>query len=319
MLNTAIPGVDTHCRLPFFLAAEEWIARNLPEGEYFFAWQVPPTVICGRNQDVPAEVDLGFCRREGIEVYRRKSGGGAVFADRNNIMFSYIAPIAAVATAFSGYTSRVVDALRALGLPAAPSGRNDICIDGRKVAGNAYWQCAERSIVHGTMLYDTDPRLMAGALTPSRAKLESKKVLSVPARITTVKSLLPDLSLRDFLTHMLSHVCDGQLTLPAEAHSEIARISGQYCVEDFMSGDSAATTFRLDGVGQIGSVMLLNSHGTIERVELTGDFLCHRDLAAALMNLSGVPPDREAVAAALGSEAIIAGLTNRQLADIIVR
>ena len=30
-------------RLPFFLALEEWTARNMPAGDYFFSWQVEPT------------------------------------------------------------------------------------------------------------------------------------------------------------------------------------------------------------------------------------------------------------------------------------
>ena len=183
---------QTPQRLPYYLAAEEWIARHMPSGEYFFAWQVAPTVICGRNQDVPAEVDIDFCRREGIQLYRRKSGGGAVFADRNNIMFSYIAPASAVQTAFHDYTSRVASALRLLGLDAEASGRNDITVEGRKVAGNAYWQCAGRSIVHGTMLYDTDTRLMAGALTPSPTfRLSTFSPMSCTISATTNVCCLP--------------------------------------------------------------------------------------------------------------------------------
>ena len=76
-------------RLPFYLAMEEHLARNF-SGEYFFMWQVAPTVIFGRNQIIDAEVNLDYCRREGIDTCRRKSGGGCVFADMNNIMFSHI-------------------------------------------------------------------------------------------------------------------------------------------------------------------------------------------------------------------------------------
>ena len=36
--------------LPFYLAMEEWVAEELPAADYFFAWRVQPTVICGRNQ-----------------------------------------------------------------------------------------------------------------------------------------------------------------------------------------------------------------------------------------------------------------------------
>ena len=93
-------------RLPFYLAMEEHLARNF-SGEYFFMWQVAPTVIFGRNQIIDAEVNLDYCRREGIDTCRRKSGGGCVFADMNNIMFSHITTCRSVATTFTDFTSKV--------------------------------------------------------------------------------------------------------------------------------------------------------------------------------------------------------------------
>lgn len=317
MLNVILPDKARH-RLPFYLSAEEWIARNMPPGEYFFAWQVDPTVICGRNQDVPSEVDIDFCRREGISIFRRKSGGGAVFADNNNIMFSYIAPASAVQTAFRGYTSRVVDALRLLGIDAEASGRNDITVGGKKVAGNAYWQCAGRSIVHGTMLYDTDTRLMAGALTPSRAKLESNKVVSVPSRITTVRSIRPDISLPVFLGHIMAHICDADCPLPPEAATGMRYIEKEYYKEVFASRPPGASLQHIDGVGSIGAdTRIDHSDGTIASVELVGDFFALRDVSAALAALHGLPPHAATVAAALGPDPLVAGIGNDMLATII--
>ncbi|MDE5839156.1 MAG: lipoyltransferase, partial [Paramuribaculum sp.] len=92
--------------LPFYLAMEEWLARNFNE-DFFFTWQVDPTVICGRNQIVDLEVDIDFCRKNSINICRRKSGGGCVFADRKNIMFSYITNSTSVTTDFIAYTSRI--------------------------------------------------------------------------------------------------------------------------------------------------------------------------------------------------------------------
>ena len=45
----------------------------------------------GRNQLIENEVNLDYCRTHGIQTYRRKSGGGCVYADPDNIMFSYVA------------------------------------------------------------------------------------------------------------------------------------------------------------------------------------------------------------------------------------
>ena len=37
--------------LSFYLSMEEFVARHLPPADYFFMWQVMPSVIFGRNQD----------------------------------------------------------------------------------------------------------------------------------------------------------------------------------------------------------------------------------------------------------------------------
>ncbi|MDE5734880.1 MAG: hypothetical protein K2H83_07040, partial [Duncaniella sp.] len=66
--------------LAFYLAEEEWLAARWPEREFFFIWQVAPSVIIGRNQLVEKEVNIPFCRDNGVRVFRRKSGGGAVYA-----------------------------------------------------------------------------------------------------------------------------------------------------------------------------------------------------------------------------------------------
>ncbi|MFA7076240.1 MAG: hypothetical protein WC152_06175, partial [Candidatus Izemoplasmatales bacterium] len=88
MKYIAYPFTETK-RLSFYLATEEYLARKFPDGEYFFMWQVKPTVIFGRNQLIDNEVNLKYVRDNNIEFYRRKSGGGCVYADFSNIMFSF--------------------------------------------------------------------------------------------------------------------------------------------------------------------------------------------------------------------------------------
>lgn len=63
--------------LAFYLAMEEYLARNSSEPDLFFMWQVEPSVIFGRNQVAVNEVNLDYCREHSIKVYRRKSGEDA--------------------------------------------------------------------------------------------------------------------------------------------------------------------------------------------------------------------------------------------------
>ena len=161
-------------RLVFWLALEEWAVANAPGS--FFLWSVRPTVIFGRNQDMEAEVNVPYCREHNIEMYRRKSGGGCVYADEGNLMISYITAEKDVNRAFDEYLSSLADALRCMGVDAVRTEHNDVLVGGFKVSGNACYATATGCIVHGTLLYNTDFSEMEHAITPSKEKLDSKGI-----------------------------------------------------------------------------------------------------------------------------------------------
>ena len=164
-------------RLVFYLAMEEYLASKCgkeTDEEFFFLWQVSPTVIFGRNQDIEAEVNIDFCKENDIQFYRRKSGGGCVYADMGNIMISYITPDKNVGIVFNRYLDSLAGALGSMGFDAVKTEHNDILISGKKVSGNAFYALPHSSIVHGTLLVDVDFNMMASAITPSKEKLESE-------------------------------------------------------------------------------------------------------------------------------------------------
>ncbi len=88
MKYVALPFQEPR-RLSFYLAMEEFVARHTDEPDAFFMWQVEPSVIFGRNQVLENEVNVAYCREHGISLYRRKSGGGCVYADMDNLMLSF--------------------------------------------------------------------------------------------------------------------------------------------------------------------------------------------------------------------------------------
>lgn len=211
------------------------MASNLPADEYFFTWIVDRTVIIGHNQDIDSEVNREYCRQNGIDIVRRRSGGGCVYADSHNIMMSYVAPVrGTVHDMFKGYTALVAEQLRRMGFDAVPSGRNDVTIGERKISGNAFYLTSDRGIMHGTMLYDTDMTHMLNAITPSRAKLESHKVTSVESRITTAKTLRPDLSFSDFHSQLTNGLETGRITLSEEDVAQIEAIEKRYYEPDWL-------------------------------------------------------------------------------------
>ena len=113
------------------------------------------------------EINFDYVRSHRIEYYRRKSGGGCVYADFSNIMFSYITDDFNVSFTFDRYLQLIAHTLNKLGVKAVASGRNDITVDGKKVSGNAFYRTSGRSIVHGTMLFDTTSKIWFYPLPPT--------------------------------------------------------------------------------------------------------------------------------------------------------
>ena len=223
--------------ISFYLAAEEYVARALPAANYFFMWQVEPSVIFGRNQVVANEVNLDYCRSHGIRTYRRKSGGGCVYADMSNVMLSYITPEDRVRETFAYYLRMVAETLQGLGLDARPSGRNDIMLGDRKVSGNAMYHFPGRVIAHGTLLYDTDMENMLHAITPSRQKLSKHGVESVRQRICLLKDYTR-LPLETIKQRIRDHLCGtNAITLtPADIRS-VRVIEREYLNPKFIYGE----------------------------------------------------------------------------------
>ena len=229
MKNIILPDILERS-LAFWLAMEEFVAKSVDE-EAFFVWRVAPPVIIGRSQVLEDEVNLDFCRRNGVIIVRRKSGGGCVYADRDNIMISYVSKRGDVAEIFERYLSALTSCLCALGLKAEKSGRNDILVEGRKVSGNAFHQLPDRSIVHGTLLYNTDFDALEEAIRPPVEKLLRHGVASVRQRVGNLRDYLDPAiigSIHALESHLVDYFSDGTLSLSADDLCVIEEMASAY-------------------------------------------------------------------------------------------
>ena len=229
MKNIILPDKSERS-LAFWLAMEEFVAKSV-EAEAFFVWRVAPTVIIGRNQVLEAEVNLDYCHRNGVKIVRRKSGGGCVYADRDNIMISYVSRRGDVAEIFDRYLSALTSCLCSLGLKAEKSGRNDILVEGRKVSGNAFHQLPDRSIVHGTLLYNTDFDALEEAIRPPVEKLLRHGVASVRQRVGNLRDYLDPAiigSIHALESYLVDYFSDGTLSLSADDLCVIEEIASAY-------------------------------------------------------------------------------------------
>ena len=288
--------------LTFYLAAEEYVANNFDRKDYFFMWQVNPTVIFGRNQLIENEVNLEYCKNHDIKTFRRKSGGGCVYADMNNIMLSYITDEGNVNFTFNKYINLIVFMLNKLGVNAATSGRNDILIDGKKVSGNAFYHTPKRNIVHGTMLYDTDMQNMVGSITPSDTKLISKGIQSVRQHITLLKDYI-DLSLEEFKAFMKQQLCDEEITLTEEDIEQIKIIEQEYLSKEFIYGNNPKYNIiskqRINDVGDM-EIRIEIKNNIIKSINVMGDFFIAGDIDAKIIKpLRNIPLERNRISEAL--------------------
>lgn len=224
-------------RLVYYLAAEEYLSEHGSE-EYFFVWRSRPTVIFGRHQVMQNEVNIPYCEAHGIEMYRRKSGGGCVYSDEGNLMLSYIVRSEHTQEVFAEYLELVCQALRSLGLPAVSSSHNDVMVSERKVSGNACHLTPGGTIVHGTLLLSSNIEVLQQAITPSAEKLAKHGVQSVRQRVVTLAELgITDINaILDALFRTFCPEAIAPTTLSDEELRIIEVIEQEYLNPDFISG-----------------------------------------------------------------------------------
>lgn len=174
------------------LAVDEALARTAGPEPAVRLWRNDRCVIVGRFQVAGAEVDLGAADRHFVPVYRRFTGGGAVYHDAGNLNVSLVAPrdhprIQGLGSGFQGLYGAMLGplaaAVRALGIPAEPAGRG-LFVGGRKLGGIAAWVGARSVLVHATLLIDADlvvlERVLAGPGDPENRRWQITKSERAP-------------------------------------------------------------------------------------------------------------------------------------------
>ena len=176
------------------LALEEYLALEAERVQtvqtpVLFTWIVEPTVIYGKHQIREQEVNERYCEEHSIRVVQRQSGGGCVYADRGNLMISYVSPSTHSQEVFETFLRMVAGALNRMGYPAVTTAHNDVMVGDRKVAGTACYTTPTGTVVHASMLYEVDMEALERAITPSAEKLEKHAVASVRQRVRNLREI----------------------------------------------------------------------------------------------------------------------------------
>ena len=319
-----LPKPDTIHQLLFYFAVEEYVARHYTDDDYFMGWRVNPTVMLGRNQLIDNEVNTDYCKEHKIDIFRRKSGGGCIYADKGCIQFSYISRSVNANEAFAAYMQRMADLLKGLKIDAQLSGRNDILINGTKVSGCAFYQLSNRSVLHNSLLFDTQLDHLSNALTPAKEKLQSKGVASVRQRVTNVATYT-QLDILAFMDYVRQEMCGTEvLELTEEDMKEVAEIEKELSSDDFIYGKnpkySLVRKHRFEGVGTLEAHIELKNN-IIGSINMVGDYFLLGDIDHDFLSLlKGCEFTREAVEERLKDidlSTIIRGLKLRQFLRLL--
>ena len=319
-----IDNASQHRTVPFWFAVEEYVARHWTDDDYFMVWQVDPCVMVGRNQLVDNVVNIDFCHTNHIAITRRKSGGGCIYSDSGCLLFSYINRAADAASIFAQRMRDTALTLEAIGVEAELSGRNDLMVGGRKVGGAAIYRCANRAIMHNSLLFDTDFEQMQRAITPSHAKLQSKGVASVSQRVGNVAEHTA-LDIETYAAEARRVLCGSEARRMTEQElHEVSNLERIIASDEFIYGCnpkySIVRKARLEGVGTIeASIELKNNK--VQAINFTGDYFLLSDIDTELFaHIKGVEFNREPMAQALQGVAlgnIVRGLEDEALLDLL--
>lgn len=175
--------------------------RNLvPSTIRFYRWN-PSAVSIGRFQRIEEEVRLDDCRKFGVDVVRRISGGGAVYHDsKDEITYSVVATkedleAHDITMIYAKMCSGLVKAAELLGLRADLSEGNlnacpNLTVRGKKLSGNAQSHKGGVVLQHGTFLLDANLERMFTFLRVPWAKTHMEAVSVAKRKITSLKNEL---------------------------------------------------------------------------------------------------------------------------------
>lgn len=256
---------------------EHLLGRVDREETILYLWQNENTVVIGRNQNAWRECNCRLLEQEGGQLARRLSGGGAVFHDLGNLNFTFI-------TSRQSYELHrqltvVLKAVRALGVEAEFSGRNDLVVGTRKFSGNAFLLGNVTAYHHGTLLVNSDLGKLTRYLQVSSEKMRSKGIESVRSRVVNLNELDPSLTvdvINDALAESFFSSYSGERSMDQtdpDSLPELEDLFQKYASWEWRFGKSPKFDICYSKRFTWGEVelCLAVSRGRIESVELYSD------------------------------------------------
>ena len=272
-------------------------------------WQNHNAIIVGKHQISAAEICPSLVDSHNITVVRRLSGGGAVYHDLGNINFTFITDNTSDDDMdFTVFCKPIKEALNSFCVPALISGRNDMTIEGKKISGNAQYSKHNRTMHHGTLLYDSDLDLLSRVLS-ANAKIESAAIKSVRSRVTNIRPYMQtDMATGEFLSALKKYLIAAfdmeEYPLKADDLTAVEVLCEQvYSQWSWNYGASppynVRKSRRIEGCGTVEVLLDVEKEGVLSNIAFYGDFFGKDDTTELAALLTGHRLERKEISAVL--------------------
>ncbi len=278
----------------------------------------PPAVLIGYHQSLEQEIRIDFCKKAGIDINRRITGGGAIYFDETQLGWEIICEKQffnmgiADTDFFKRLSQPVVYALGRLGINASFRPRNDIEVMGRKISGTGGTEDGDVFLFQGTLLVDFDIETMLKALRIPIAKLKDKEIDTAKERVTCLKwelGYVPDIDeLKKILKESFEkefNITFEQGRLTKEEELLFKEKKNKFESPEIINKiklpkdkqQMVCSIYKADG-GLIRISLVINlSYNRIQSIVITGDFFTYpqRAIFDLEAELKDIPADRKVI------------------------
>ncbi len=153
-----------------------------------------PCALVGRFQSIENELNLSYCAENKIPINRRPTGGGAIIMGANQLGVALAIPgkvdetYAHVRERMAQFSQGIIQGLTTLGIEVEFRRKNDLEVNGKKIAGLGLHKTATSGLLfHASLLVDLDVPFMLNVLKTPFEKISDKEISTVSERTTTVR------------------------------------------------------------------------------------------------------------------------------------
>jgi lipoate-protein ligase A len=212
---------------------------RVPATLHFYVRAVP-TVSVGYFQKLDESIDVEECRRRGVAIVRRKSGGSTIYTDRGQLIYGLVMDTSCLGrdeSVFSAVCGSLARAVSSFGVEAHYRPPNDVEVGGMKVSGSAQLIRSGSVLQHGTVLVDTDLEAMDAVLKPV---LQGESLVRPSERVTTLAKVIgriPDMdAVKGEIAREIELRCDAKFEVASLTDFE-ARIVQELVVQRYSRED----------------------------------------------------------------------------------